>query len=304
MSDQAMAGHRDETGQRTGDVALQHNSQDDAGLGGNEALPFANPSIPNVARIYDHLLGGKDNYDVDRQVAEELLEAVPEAVDAARQNRNFLRRVVRFLARDCGIRQFIDIGTGLPTRGNVHEVAQQFATDARVLYVDNDPVVVRHAQALLANSAATVAINRDLRDPDEILGHPALQALIDLAAPVAILLVAVLHFVRDSDGVYEIVERLKDAMAPGSYLVVSHVTGENLSAEASERARQLYENSTAPGVARTQREIARFFDGLELVSPGIVDISSWRASLPVREPGRTVLYAGVGRKLAEWDAAR
>lgn len=264
--------------------------------GSNDVIRDFNTSVPNVARIYDYLLGGKDNFGADRQAAEELLEAVPDAAVAARQNRDFLRRAAGFLARDCGIRQFIDIGTGLPTRGNVHEIVQHFTPDAHVLYVDNDPVVVTHAQALLADNATTVAINRDLRDPDQILSHPALRALIDIAAPVAVLLIAVLHFVKDSDGVYEIVQRLKDAMAPGSYLVVSHVTGDDLPAEAAERARELYENSTAPGVVRTHQEITRFFDGLEIVPPGVVNVSSWRAGLPARKPGRTIFYAGVGRK--------
>lgn len=262
----------------------------------NDMIQGFNTSVPNVARIYDHLLGGKDNFGIDRQAADELLKAVPDAAVAARQNRDFLGRAVGFLAADCGIQQFIDIGTGLPTRGNVHEIAQQFTPDARVVYVDTDPVVVTHAQALLVGHGTTVAINRDLRDPDEILGHPALRAIIDIASPVAVLLVAVLHFVKDADGVYELVKLLKDAIAPGSYLVISHVTGDDLPAEATERARDLYEKSTAPGAARTHQEITRFFDGLEIVSPGIVNVSSWRASLPVRKPGRTILYAGVGRK--------
>jgi S-adenosyl methyltransferase len=268
----------------------------------NDTTRGFSTSVPNVARIYDHLLGGKDNFDVDRRAAEELLKAVPDAAVAARQNRDFLRRAVGFLARDCGFRQFIDIGTGLPTRGNVHEIAQQFTPGARVLYVDNDPVVVTHAQALLANNATTVAINRDLREPDQILGHPALRGLIDINAPVAILLVAVLHFVKDSDGPHDTVARLKDAMAPGSYLVISHVTGDDLPAEAMERTRELYENSTAPGFARTYEEIARFFDGLQIVSPGVVNVSSWRANLPVRKPGRAIFYAGVGRKLSDRGA--
>jgi hypothetical protein len=268
----------------------------------HDGIPGFNTSVPNVARIYDHLLGGKDNFWVDRQAAAELIRAVPGVAVVARQNRDFLRRAVGFLAGECGIQQFIDVGTGLPTRGNVHEIAQRFTPNARVLYVDNDPVVVTHAQALLADNVRTVAINRDLRDPDEILGHPALRALIDIAAPVAVLLVAVLHFVRDSDGVHEIVERLKGAMAPGSYLVISHVTGDDLPAEATEKARELYEKSTAPGVARTRGEITRFFDGLEIVPPGVVSVSSWRVKLPVRKPRRTILYAGVGRKSPEGKA--
>jgi S-adenosyl methyltransferase len=172
--------------------------------------PGFDTSVPNVARIYDCLLGGKNNVAADRQAAEELLRAVPDAAVAARQNRDFVRRAVRFLARDCGIQQFIDIGTGLPTRGNVHEIAARFRPDARVVYVDNDPVVVTHAQALLSGNTAAVAINRDLRYPDEILSHPALQTLIDLSMPTAIMLVAVLHFIKDDDKAYAIAERIKN----------------------------------------------------------------------------------------------
>jgi hypothetical protein len=203
------------------------------------------------------------------------------------QNKHFVRRAVAFLAGDCGIQQFIDIGSGLPTRGNVHGIAQQFNPDARVLYVDNDPLVVTHAQSLLAENATTVAINRDLRDPDQILGHRALRALIDIAAPVAVLLVAVLHLIKEPDAAYDIVRRLKTAVAPGSYLVVSHVTAGDM--------------PSAAGVARSRREIARFFDGFELVSPGIVSASAWRANLPVRKPNRIEHYAGVGRKLSECE---
>ena len=268
---------------------------------GNVNIGF-NASVPNVARIYDYLLGGKDNYPSDRKAAEELLGAVPDAAIAARQNRQFLGRAVRFLVKDSGIRQFIDIGTGLPTQGSVHEIAQQFASDARVCYVDNDPVVVAHAQALLVKNGNTVAIGRDLRDPDQIIRHPALRALIDLDKPVAILLAAILHFVPDAENPYSVVERLKEVMAPGSYLVISHVTGDELPAEAAERARQLYENSSAPGVMRTRAEVARFFAGLELVPPGVVNASSWGASVPARKSYRTIFYAGVGRKLSEGEA--
>jgi SAM-dependent methyltransferase len=267
-----------------------------------DAHSALNPRVPNVARIYDVLLGGKDNYASDRKAAEELLDAVPDAAFAARQNRDFLGRAVQFLVRDSGIRQFIDIGTGLPTQGNVHEVAQHFAPDARVCYVDNDPVVVAHAQALLVKNANTVAIGRDFREPDQIVRHPALRALIDLDKPVAILLVAILHFVTDAENPYPLVERLKEVMAPGSYLVISHVTGDEVPAEAAERARRLYENSSAPGVTRTRAEIARFFADFELVPPGVVNASSWGTGLSACKSGRTIFYAGVGRKLPEREA--
>jgi hypothetical protein len=262
----------------------------------DEAVSGFDTSVPNVARIYDCLLGGKDNVAVDRQAAEELLRAVPDAAVAARQNRDFLRRAVRFLARDCGIRQFIDIGTGLPTRGSVHEIAGRFNPDSRVLYVDNDPVVVAHAQALLSGNTAAVAINRDLRYPDEIFSHPALQALIDLSMPAAFMLVAVLHFIKNDDEAYDIAERIKEIMTPGSYLVISHVTGDCLPAEAAEKARRLYQNSTAPGTSRTHEEVTRFFDGLKILPPGVVSVSSWRASFPAPKFARTILYAGAGQK--------
>ena len=161
--------------------------------------PFVDASVPNVARIYDYLLGGKDNYSADRDAAVELVRLIPDALRAAHHNRRFLQRAVRFLAADAGVRQFVDIGTGLPTQGNVHEVAQGINPGARVLYVDYDPVVISHAQALLVKNPLVVAINRDLRDPAQIITHPALQALVDLNKPVAILLVAVLHFIRDVD---------------------------------------------------------------------------------------------------------
>ena len=257
-------------------------------------------SVPNVARLYDYLLGGKDNYAADRQAAEELLDALPDAAIAARQNREFLRRAVQFLARDCGIRQFVDIGTGLPSQGNVHEIAQEFAPDARVLYVDHDPVVVAHAQALLANNVTTVAIGGDIRYPGQILEHPDLQAFINLEQPVAILLVAILHFVRDSENPYVIVEQLKAAMAPGSYLVISHVTAEDIPAESAEQARALYEHATAPGVARSHADVTRFFAGLEVIPPGIVNVSAWRPTLSTRKPARTLFYGGVGRKRARY----
>jgi S-adenosyl methyltransferase len=259
--------------------------------------PFVDASVPNVARIYDYLLGGKDNYSADRDAAVELVRLIPDALRAAHHNRRFLQRAVRFLAADAGVRQFIDIGTGLPTQGNVHEVAQGIDPGARVLYVDYDAVVISHAQALLVKNPLVVAINRDLRDPAQIITHPALQALVDLDKPVAILLVAVLHFIRDADKPHEIVEELKAAMPSGSYLVVSHVTADEIPAQVNSKARELYDRTTAPATARTREEIERFFDGLEIIAPGLTDVSVWRAeSTPPGEPSRTLFYGGVGRR--------
>jgi len=260
----------------------------------NSAPWYLDTSVPNVARVYDYLLGGKDNYAVDRRAAAELVRLIPDALRACHQNRQFLSRAVRFLASEAGIRQFIDIGTGLPTQGSVHEVAQDITPDARVMYVDYDPVVVSHAQALLVRNHATVAINGDLREPDQILSHPAVQALIDFTEPVAILLVAVLHFLRDDDKPHEVVDMLKAAMPAGSYLVLSHVTSDDISAEAARDVHNLYEQTTAPGAARTHSEIERFFDGMEMLEPGLVNVCNWRTWM--RLPSPAIFYGGVARK--------
>jgi S-adenosyl methyltransferase len=255
---------------------------------------YLDTSVPNVARVYDYLLSGKDNYAVDRAAAAELVRLIPDAPRACRQNRQFLVRAVGFLVGEAGIRQFIDIGTGLPTQGSVHEVAQNITHDARVIYVDYDPVVISHAQALLVRNPATVAINGDLRDPEQILTHPALQELINFTEPVAILLVAVLHFLRDDDKPHEVVDMLKRAMPVGSYLVLSHVTSDNIPAEAARDVRDLYEQTTAPGTARTRPEIERFFDGMEMVEPGVVNVCNWQTWM--RLPSPAIFYGGVARK--------
>ena len=182
-----------------------------------------NTGVPNPARIYDYLLGGKDNFPADRQVAEQLLAIAPVARDVVEDNRAFLRRAVRVLTREAGIRQFIDLGSGLPTQGNVHEIAQAIAPDARVVYVDNDAMVVTHSRALLAGNN-TVAIQADLREPDRILGHPEVRELIDFHQPIALLLMAILHFIPDDEDPLGIVARFRDALPTGSYLAISHGT--------------------------------------------------------------------------------
>jgi hypothetical protein len=262
----------------------------------NCGLPSPDVSVPNVARIYDYLLGGKDNFAVDRLAASALVRVVPDIVMVCRHNRQFLERVMRFLAEEKGIRQFIDIGTGLPTQGNVHEIAQVIDPAARVLYVDNDPVVVSHAQALLVDSPTVVAINRDLRHPHEIIGHPALQALIDLDKPVAVLLIAILHFIPDEFDPYGIVDALKAAMPSGSYLVVSHATGDDVPAEVTDQVRELYSEANAPAAPRTREGIMQFFDGLEIIEPGVVNVCDWRRSAGTPRLERTIFLAGVGRK--------
>jgi S-adenosyl methyltransferase len=262
-----------------------------------------NTSAPNPARIYDYLLGGKDNFPADREVAEQLLAIAPVARDVVEDNRAFLRRVVRFLTREAGIRQFIDLGSGLPTQGNVHEIAQLDAPDARVVYVDNDAMVVTHSRALLAGDNIVV-VQADLREPGAILGHPEVRELIDFDRPVALLLMAILHFFPDAEDPGGIVARFRDGLPAGSYLAVSHGTRDipdrpDMSAEEmaemGTRVERLYQLTTASLVTRTRAEVERFFDGFELLDPGVVEIQLWRpddqASLL---PGG--FYGGVGRR--------
>jgi hypothetical protein len=250
---------------------------------------------PNAGRVYNFLLGGKDNYEQDRQAAGQLLALVPDARAAAQANRRFLARAVRFLAQDAGIGQFIDIGAGLPAPGNVHQVARELDPRARVAYVDNDPVVVSHARALLCTAPGVCAFEGDLRDPAGILGHPDLRAVIDLGAPAAIVLGAVLHHIPDEDSPHKLVGMLMAAVAPGSYVVISHATSEDIGVGVAGQVRELYAEASAPAVFRARAEVAGFFEGLELVPPGIGDVAAWHADLPVT-PGRMIVVGGVGRK--------
>lgn len=260
-------------------------------------------SVPNVARIYDYLLGGKDNFAADRDAAGALLSHIPDAQRACYSNRGFLQRAVRFLAADAGICQFIDIGTGLPTQGNVHEIAREVSPAARVVYVDNDPVVILHAKALLATSPGVAVVNEDLRNPEAIFGSPELKGLIDFDDPVAILLVAVTHFLTD-DELY-VIDQLKDAIPSGSYLVLSHISGDEVAEKPAEEARAIYERANAHVFPRSRGAINRLFHNMEFVDPGLVGVDSWR-SAPLLQtigwPGertttrRTLVYAGVAKK--------
>jgi hypothetical protein len=256
----------------------------------------AGSRTPDVGRIYNYLLGGKDNYAEDREAAGQLLAVVPEARAAARANRRFVGRAVRFLTEDAGIGQFIDIGVGLPAPGNVHQVARELDPQAHVAYVDHDPVVISHARALLCTVPGICAVEGDLRDPAGILNHPDLRAVIDLGAPVAIVLGAVLHFLPEEDNPYKLVGMLMAAVAPGSYLVISHATSEDLVADAAGQVRELYARASAPALFRSRAEVAGFFEGLKLVPPGIGNVAAWRAGPRPAEPGRTIVLGGVGRK--------
>jgi hypothetical protein len=263
------------------------------------ALGGIDTATPNVARIYDFLLGGKDNFAADREAARQLLEMIPDVAAIARDNRSFLARVVRYLAGECGIRQFLDLGSGLPTQANVHELAQAVAPQARVVYVDNDPVVASHGRALLASGDRAAMAQADLREPDSVLGHSEVLALLDLSRPVGLLCTSTLHFIADEDGPHTIIAGYRDRLASGSYLVITH--GPAIPEEDPEgvvdSATAVYSRASAQLHARPLPEILRFFDGFELVEPGVVWMSEWRPDPGTAPAGRLKsLRAGVGRK--------
>ncbi|SDG52209.1 O-Methyltransferase involved in polyketide biosynthesis [Sinosporangium album] len=261
-----------------------------------EAMGF-DPNTPNVARLYDYYLGGKDNFPADREAADRILAVAPELRMAARENRAFLGRAVRRLARE-GITQFLDIGTGLPTRGNVHEVAAEVAPGARVVYVDNDPVVLAHARALLSGGGDTTVVQGDLRRPEGILRHRDVLDTIDFSRPVGLLLVAIMHFIRDADDPAGILRTLRSALAPGSYLVLSHGNREARAA-AVQAGTSAYERATSPLVLRTRAEIMAMFEEFELVDPGLVWVSEWDGEDQelMARPEESLLLCGVGRKV-------
>jgi hypothetical protein len=245
--------------------------------------------------MYDYWLGGKDNYEADRVAAERVIAGQPSILASVRANRAFLRRAVQFLAGEAGIRQFLDIGTGLPTADNTHEVAQAIAPDARIVYVDNDPIVLAHARALLTSTAqgATAYIHGDARDPEQIL-HEAARTL-DFTQPVAVMMLAVLHYVPDADDPAGIVHQVLRGVPPGSYLALSEATRDiDTDSITSEAARFNSGRVAAPFTPRTRAEISRYFDGLDLVEPGLVPIPQWRG---LASPARPVpAYAAVARK--------
>jgi len=248
---------------------------------------------PHPARIYDYLLGGKDNYEVDQRAADELVAAAPEARIGVRANRAFLQRAVRFVV-DSGVRQILDVGTGLPTPPNVHETAQEVAPDVRVAYVDNDPIVKVHADALLGNTEGTSVVLSDLRDPRALLDHPDVRRIIDFEQPVALVLVAVLHFLTDAEKPGEVVATLRDALPAGSFLVLSHATGDFADRAA---ARAVYNKATATLNLRARAEVERFFDGFELLEPGLAQVPFWRPDTePPARSAEIGFYGGVARK--------
>jgi hypothetical protein len=259
------------------------------------ALSEIDTTTPHPARMYDALLGGKDNYAADRQAVQQLLKAAPEARYSARANRAFLQRAVRFLSAEAGIRQFIDVGTGIPSAGNVHEVA---VPGTRVAYVDNDPIVHVHANALLTGSGTTSIILADLREPEAILAHPKVRALVDVTQPVALLLVAIMHFITGAEDPARILAVFRDALPAGSYLALSHATADFRPAAAHDAA-AVYDQATSPVTLRTRAQVAAFFDGWDLIEPGLVQVPLWRPDgrRPRRqELERAWVYGGVARK--------
>jgi O-methyltransferase involved in polyketide biosynthesis len=270
---------------------------DNGGVPGGQGLESRlNTSTAHSARVWNYWLGGKDNFAADREVGDQILAFVPELVDSARADRAFLGRVVRYLVNEVGIRQFLDIGTGLPTADNTHEVAQAAAPQCRIVYVDNDPLVLVHARALLVSSAegACDYIDADLHDPDAIL-QVAAQTL-DFAQPVAVMLLGSLNFVIDTGTAQSIVKRLMDAVPSGSYLVIAHPTTEVHGEAMTNAVRGWNEQGSAQMTLRTREELVRFLDGLEVLEPGVVSCSRWRPEGSDLEPAEVPQFCGVGRK--------
>ena len=262
--------------------------------------PEIDTSRPHPARMYDYALGGKNHFAADREAADKGFASWPSARVAARENRAFLGRAVRYLAGQAGIRQFLDIGTGLPTTNNVHQVAQAIAPESRVVYADNDPLVLAHARALLTSApeGRTAYMQADLRDPEAILSAAETRETLDFSQPVALLLVAVLHFVPDENKPAEIIQTLLSALAPGSYLVASHLTGEH-NPDGTAAVQRTSQGAGITLGARDSDEFAQLaFSGLDLVPPGVVLVSEWRpdGKRPRPLPHEVSAYGGVARK--------
>jgi hypothetical protein len=256
-------------------------------------------SRPHPARTYDYFLGGKNNFAADREVADKVLAGWPAIRVGVRENRKFLARVVRYLAGEAGVRQFLDIGTGLPTADNVHEVAQSVVPSARVVYADNDQLVLAHARALLTSSpdGRTAYIHADLRDPASILNDPVTRDVLDFTKPIALMLVAILHMIPDEEKPAEIVATLLDALPSGSYIVASHITGEHNEGAAAAEGR--FQEASLKAQWRDSDVFARLaFNGLDLVPPGVVLTSEWRNDDPGPRPTAADVsaYGGVARK--------
>jgi S-adenosyl methyltransferase len=259
-------------------------------------IPEIDTSVPHPARVYNYFLGGTDYFEADKIAAEAAIKTFPKTAESARAARAFLRRVVRYLAAEAGVRQFLDIGSGLPSGENVHQVAQSIAPEARIVYVDNDPIVMLHAQTLLAGSpeGAVAFLDADLRNPEHILSEAA--KTLDFSQPVAVLLLGILHSIEDQDDPYGIVRKLTGAIAGGSYLAIGHLTAD-IYPELADFARALNERQLdSMLVLRDHAQVTGFFDGLELVDPGVVQLSKWRPQSEAEAAAAAALWGGVARK--------
>jgi trans-aconitate methyltransferase len=261
-----------------------------------ESAPVLDTRVAHIARVYDYWLGGKDNFAADREAGDQALAAWPDLALSVRANRAFLARTVRYLAGEAGIRQFLDIGTGLPSGNNTHEVAQAAAPECRIVYVDNDPMVLSHAQVLLTSApqGACGYLHADLRDTAKILDNAA--RLLDLSQPVAVMLVAVLQFIPDGDDPYEITARLMDAVAPGSFLVISHPTADIQTTQVTEFVQRYNQRAAEQATFRSHAQVSRFFDGLRLLEPGVVRIPDWRPASEFEAASPANMWGGVARK--------
>jgi hypothetical protein len=259
-------------------------------------LPKIDTSVAHIARVYDYWLGGKDNFAIDREVGQKALQAHPETVLSVQANRRFLARSVRHLAVGEGVRQFLDVGTGLPSANNTHEVAQAAAPESRVVYVDNDPIVLAHARALLTSSAEgeTAYLDADLRNIDEILAGAG--QVLDFSQPVGVMLVAVLHMLRDEEDPQGVVDRLMAAVPAGSFLVISHLASDIQQEAMAEMGRRLNQAMTQQFTMRSRAQVTRFFDGLTLLDPGVVLTHQWRPDSEAEAATPGVLWAGAARK--------
>ena len=259
-------------------------------------MPNLDATVPHIARVYDYWLGGKDNFAADRELGERTLAAYPNLVFSVRANRAFLARTVRFLTAEAGIRQFLDIGTGIPTANNTHEVAQRAAPECRIVYVDNDPVVLLHAKALLKSAprGACAYIDADLRDPEKILAAAA--GTLDFGQPVAVMLLAVLQVVADDAEASGIVKRLMGACASGSFVTISHPASDIDAEQMAEMAQRLNRSVAQPSTHRDRARVARLFEGFEMVEPGLIRVAEWRPDTELEAASPAALWGGVARK--------
>jgi hypothetical protein len=267
----------------------------------NGSSPYLDVTIPDAARMQDYLLGGENNYAADRRASDEIQAAEPLVLPTLHSNRAFLRRTVTHLSTKAGIRQFIDIAAGLPTCGSTHQILQDINPDARVAYIDNNPQVVIQSRTLLTRDAGAIAILGDLHQPDAIMSDSALQTLLDLDRPIAVLLIAITHLIPDDDHLIGIIGDLRHAIAPGSYLVLSHAASVGMDPGRAALAVKIYDPASADPTFRIHDQVLRLLDGFELIEPGVVDVRHWRTTEQATDLPSTTFYGAVARKPLPWS---